>query len=202
MMVHGRPLHRSVANAARADHIYYRHQQDLQIEHQRPPLDIGAVEGNLFGYGQVIAAIHLRPAGDAGHQCIHPRFSSQPDEIVLVEQGRSWSDKCHMANQHAPELRDFIKAALAKKPADRRQPLRGIFEQMRRDGGRIDRHCAKLRHQENLFVPADPFGPVYCRPSRRQRDGKKYPNCERQRQRQGHKNGYDIDCAFQGSVHG
>ncbi len=81
-------------------------------------LKIIFIEFNLDGYRKFIAPMNLGPSGEAGGEKMDPLFRSQGDKIILIEQGGPRPDKTHVAAQNTQELRKFIKAGFAEKPAD------------------------------------------------------------------------------------
>jgi hypothetical protein len=82
------------------------------------------------------------------------------DKIILIEQGRAWTDNTHVTHKDAPKLGEFVETGSAKEIADGGQIGSWIREQMRRKLGGISPHTAKLGHKEQLVILAHTLRPV------------------------------------------
>ncbi len=145
----------SVRDAVAAQHAQGREAQDTRIAPERLVLQIPRIQRHFLRYGQLIAAIDLRPAGQAGAQGVDVGLGAQCDQVVLVVQRRARADPAHFAAQNVPELRQFIQAAAAQKTADGGEPLFGALQQMRGHFGRVDAHAAELGHAKQHVVAPD-----------------------------------------------
>ena len=70
---------------------------------------------DLYGDGEYVPAVHLRPAGDTGDKHMDALFCSQLYQVILVVQRRPRTDKAHVAFQDAPQLRELIEAEPSQK---------------------------------------------------------------------------------------
>ena len=114
---------------------------DLEIERQRPVLDVVQVELDALFERRVAApAVHLRPAGDAGLDLV-PQHVLRDAVLELFDEERPLgprADDGHVAAQHVPELRQLVEvepaqpAADASSPADRRRAPRSARSRPRR----------------------------------------------------------------------
>lgn len=131
-------------------------------------MQIPGIQFHLAGDGYVIAAINLRPTGDAWRQRMRARLGAQGDLIVLIKQRRPRPDDRHLAPDDVDQLRQLIQTALAQEITDRRQERLRVRHQMRRQLRGIRSHGAELQHVEMRVVRADPVRDVINRPLRRQ----------------------------------
>ena len=99
-----------------------RHPNDAQVEPEAPVLDIPDVALHTTLHlpqltGLTAEARHLCPAGDTGldevaHHILVYQF------VVLFRMGqhvRPWSHDAHVADQHVPELWQFVDVGLANE---------------------------------------------------------------------------------------
>ena len=100
--------------------------QYLDVEQKGPALHVFEIQCDLVRDRQVVATVYLRPAGQSGNQMVNAPLRSQFCQVVLVEQGRPWSDKTHVTPQDTPDLRQFIQAAASQEATYRRQMRLGI----------------------------------------------------------------------------
>src|SRR4051794_2271018 len=99
----------SVTPAARrtlvrpADERERRPQEDAQVEHRRPVLDVPDVELDPLCPGQGGTAVDLRPPRDSG---LHLEAAPLPRRVLLhlVAKRRPRPDDAHLAAQDVPEL--------------------------------------------------------------------------------------------------
>ena len=86
-------------------------------------LEIVAIEHHFIGQRNLIAAIDLRPPGQARQQGVNTLLGSQRNQIVLIEQCGPWADDAHIATQNIPQLGEFIQTAAPQETAHRGQPI-------------------------------------------------------------------------------
>ena len=135
-------------------------------------LHIVAVEFRLFVDLQLVAAVDLRPAGQAGADVIGAVFVPLGQQVILVPQRRARADDRHVPHKDVPELGQLVKAGLAQKMPHPRDILIRILEQM--SGhivGGIDPHGAEFEDVEVLFMDAHPLLLEENRPRRIHLDG-------------------------------
>src|SRR6185436_17404814 len=98
-----------------------RPRQDRKVEAQRAVLDVPDVELDALGPGELRAAVHLRPAREAG-----PEVEPMPLVLVvlldLVAQRRPRADDAHVAAQHVPQLWELVDRGSPQDAADTRDP--------------------------------------------------------------------------------
>src|SRR5438105_1858729 len=82
----------------------YRADQDLQVEPDRPMINVLEVHSNPVGeLSHFVATIHLPKARNSR---LHTQLSHLPEFVLLVLRWkrRSWSHETHVAFEHTPEL--------------------------------------------------------------------------------------------------
>lgn len=79
------------------------------------------VQGHLLRNRQFISPIDLGPTGKAWNETMYTCHGPGLYQVVLIEERRPGADEAHVSAQDAPELGQFVQAALAKKGADRCQ---------------------------------------------------------------------------------
>ena len=87
-----------------SQHFHQRQPQNANVKPQRLPVQILHVQLDFVRNRQLITPIHLRPAGQARHQRMHTLLSAQFNQVVLIEQGRAWPHKAHVAYQNARQM--------------------------------------------------------------------------------------------------
>ena len=92
--------------------------KDLQVEEEGAVVEIIFVKVNLDGDGQFIPSVDLGPAGKTRGEDMYAFLGSQCDEVILVEQRRSRTDKAHVPFQYTDELRQLVEARFAEEFAD------------------------------------------------------------------------------------
>src|SRR5660398_211954 len=96
--------------------------QDAQVKPHRLIVHIPGVQCELLFPGESVAAVYLRPPGNAG-------FDVMPPELLPRVEGKEFheewarTDKAHIAFENVPELGEFVQAALAKASAQAGEPL-------------------------------------------------------------------------------
>ena len=102
------PINSLMLDASADDDLYRGHDQNSQIEKEALTLKIFGVEGDLMRDRQLVSAIYLSPACEPRQQQVHTVRRACSNEVVLIEQSRSWAYETHVSLQYAPELRQFI----------------------------------------------------------------------------------------------
>jgi hypothetical protein len=113
------------------------------------------VVGGLLGVVQIVAPMHLGPAGEARGQRMHPWFAHRMQGL-LVAQGRARAHQAHVTAHDAPQLGQFVQAGAAQPAAQRRQMAFRIGQQVSGHRGCAHPHAAELGHQKGLALPPDP----------------------------------------------
>src|SRR5688500_9096375 len=103
--------------------LHERQPHDLEVEHDRPVLDVvEVVLDALLDRGVAAPAIDLRPAGQPGldlvaqHVLRHALLELLDEERALGPR----ADQRHVAAEDVPELRDLAQVGAAQELADRR----------------------------------------------------------------------------------
>src|SRR5660397_31778 len=96
--------------------------QDAQVKPHRLIVHIPGVQCELLFPGESVAAVYLRPPGNAGFDVMPPELLPRVEGKVFHEE---WArtDKAHIAFENVPELGEFVQAALAKASAQAGEPL-------------------------------------------------------------------------------
>ncbi len=139
---------------------------DVEVEAQGLAGEVLGVHADLFGDAEVVTAVDLGPAGEAGGEFVDAVLGAQFDEVVLVEERGAGADDAHVTLKDAPELGELVEGGPAEEGADGGEPGGGIVQQVRRDFGGVGAHGAELGHAEDAVVAADAVGPVDDWPKR------------------------------------
>src|SRR3954470_16171080 len=112
---------RGLRRALPRQHHGDRLQQDLEVEHRRPGVDVLEVELHPAIEVDVVPPADLPEAGEAG---LHGQAPALPALVLghLLGNRRPGAHQAHVPPQHVPELRQLVEAEAAKEPADRRHP--------------------------------------------------------------------------------
>src|SRR5215218_3826746 len=183
-----------VASEQRRD----RHQDDLQVEPERPVLDVVVVPLDpVVERGLPAQPLHLRPAGQTGLDAMAVAVAVDvllegADEVRAL---RARPDDRHVAAQDVEELRQLVERQAAHDLADARAAVvaldaAGGEARLRHEllgGGRRDPHRAELEHVELAAVETDAALAVEDRAGRAQAHGEReYAERKREdQQRQG-----------------
>lgn len=120
-------------------------------------LDVLHVQQNLLARQQVVAAGHLRQAGEAGAhlRAVAPSVDALLE--LLAERGAlgPGPDEGHIPLDDVPELRDLVQARLAHELAERRDAGVVALRPLRAAALRVDVHGAELVDPEGLPALAD-----------------------------------------------
>jgi len=98
----------------------------------------------------------LRPPRHAGRHAM-ARLVSRHLELELLDEVRALRSRTHerhLADEHIPELREFIEAQLPEHLANSRHPL-VVQDVPSHIGVTVNPHGAELQHVEELPVAAD-----------------------------------------------
>ena len=109
-----------------------RTEEALAVEKETLTLYVFAVEGRLHGDFQFVAAVDLRPAGQAHGHVVCTVLVTFCNQVVLVPQRRTRADNAHGPLENVEHLREFIEASLAQEPAHLGNPLLGVAQLMGR----------------------------------------------------------------------
>src|ERR1044071_4888361 len=105
----------------RPQDLEHRHRQDLQIQPQRPVLDVVVVPLDAIAQrGLAAEAVDLGPAGDAGLDAVAVAVAAdvgleQLDELRAL---RARAHQRHVAAQDVEELRQLVEGRAAQQPPD------------------------------------------------------------------------------------
>ena len=131
----------------------YCAEEAFAVEGKAHVLDVFAVVGGFYGYRQLVAAVYLRPAGEAREYIVGAVFVALGYKVLLVPERGTRADDGHFARCYAPDLRQFIEREFTKPSAAFRYPSFRIVQHMRRHVcWRICVHSAEFRHHESRFV--------------------------------------------------
>src|SRR5207248_10847864 len=153
--------------------------EDPQVEEGRAVLDVPDVELDPLRPGQHSAAVHLRPAGDAG---LHVEPVPLPFVVLLdlVAQRRSWPDHAHLATDDVPELWQLVERELAQEPARARDTgVVAVDGEPGADCLGTDDHRPQLEELEVGAVPAHARLAIEDRPAVLELDGERSEREER-----------------------
>jgi RNA-directed DNA polymerase len=88
--------------------------QNADVEPQRLTSQVFHIQLHFYRNRQLVAAVHLCPAGESRNQFVNTLLSAQLNQVVLIEQGRARPDKTHVTYQDAPQLRQLVQTAFAQ----------------------------------------------------------------------------------------
>ena len=125
-----------------------------------------------------VAAVDLRPAGDAGKHLVASRLTRRVPIQILDEQ-RPRADQTHVTAHHVPELRQLIETQCAQHAAERGEPL-GIRLELSRTVP-LERHRAELVEPERSCAKPRPLLGEDHRAAERRGDAKRYERDDRHR---------------------
>ena len=143
-----------------------RHQDDVEVEQDRPVLDVEQVVLDaaldlLFGVGLAAPAVDLRPAGDARLHAVAREVAVDDLVVELVRRlrlnrVRARPDERKVAlEDDVEELRQFVEAGLADETPDAGHARVALGDELRRVGvGVAGIHRAELVDVDQLVVEA------------------------------------------------
>src|SRR5277367_2197894 len=149
--------------------------KQLQVRPERSTAHVFEIKLGLFGFNaDLVKSIELI-ARDNGKDLLfiaeyQRRHSGDAGTILQVQtfvmrQFRAWPDQTHVASQHIPELRQFVKFMTAQKYANGRNPGVASYRN-RRPWRTLYSHRAKFIERKFFPVPACPALPEECRTGR------------------------------------
>src|SRR5262249_22586455 len=107
------PASRSDSVRARvAEYAHERQRDDLEVEAQRPVLDVVEVVLDAAIERRVPAeSVDLRPAGHAGLHVMtqHVARDLRAELIDVLRTFGPWADETHVADEHVPQLRQLVE---------------------------------------------------------------------------------------------
>ncbi len=181
-----------------------RDREDVEVQHQRPVLDVVQVAIDAFAdLGGIIdftaPAIDLRPAGDARLDLVAGEISVDDlvPELVArmgVHGMRARAHEREFAAQHVEELRQFVDGSLADEPSDPRDARIVLGNDL--PGVRIGHlviHRAELQHLDDLVVEAVAALAEDDRPLAFQPDGDRRRDHQRRKQKQRERRDHDVE---------
>ena len=139
------------ADAFTFEDLNQRHKEDLDVKPETAVVNIPHIEGEFFLPGERVAAVHLRPAGDAGaHFMSACLFWGVAVEVL--HQQRAWTHQAHVTFEHVEELRQLIQAGGAQEAPKAGEAL--LVGQQVTIGIAQVAHGAELVESEQLAVQA------------------------------------------------
>ena len=140
-------------HAVALEHANERTKKTLAVEKETLTLYVFAVECRLHGDFQFVAAVDLRPAGQAHGHVVCTVLVAFFNQVVLVPQCRTRADNAHGPLENVEHLREFIETSLAEEPAHLGNPLLGVAQFVRRGVlGGVGAHGAELVDVKMLLV--------------------------------------------------
>ena len=117
-LVGRRPVRLRPAQLLAGDRQVQRAPQDAQVDREAGVAQVPGIEGDPLVDAQPIAAVDLRPAGDAGRK--RDRLGDPLPQVARREGPRA--DERHLAAQHVDELRQLVEPRAPQDAPDRRGP--------------------------------------------------------------------------------
>src|SRR4051795_11213137 len=187
-----------------AEHGPERHQQDLDVEPERPVLDVVVVPLDAVAErGLAAQAVNLGPAGDPGLDAVAVAVAV---DVVLEQPGEvrtlgTWADQAHVALEHVQQLRQRVERGAAQEGAEARaavvalNPAGGGVRRQVRHRERLGRgaHGAELAHLELTAVEAVARLAEEDRPADREQRPERQQAEDRQRDQQEHAGNQAVD---------
>ena len=124
---------------------------DPGIEEEGEMLDVPDVEGQAIGPVEIVAAIDLGPAGEAGADAMAKLFALGVIRQIANEQGAR-SHEAHVAAEDVDQLRQLVQAGGAEEGAESGGAL-GIGEHAAVGGG-LGEHRTEFHEREGGAVEA------------------------------------------------
>ena len=101
-------------------HLESSHPEDAEIERDRLPVQILAIEFHFDRNGKLVATIYLCPSGKSWDKLVNATVGPQGNQISLVEERRAGPHEALVSHEYAKELRQLIEARPAEESAKRR----------------------------------------------------------------------------------
>ena len=107
---------------------------------------------------EIIPAVHLRPAAQAGTHVVGPVLIPQGDQVILIPQGGSWADQGHFSLEDIPQLGQLVQTGHTQETPHRRN-ITGRARQIVGGHvvGRIGTHGAEFINAEQFLVHPHPL---------------------------------------------
>lgn len=109
--------HRSLGTLVDAfsfQHLQHGHPEYFHIQPEGDVIYVVDVQLKLAGPADAVAAVHLRPASDAGPDLVAAVLLFGVEGQVFQQQ-RPWANDAHVSLQYIVQLRQFIQRSLADK---------------------------------------------------------------------------------------
>src|SRR5690242_5190786 len=160
-----------------------------QVQRHGAVCDPLEVVRQLFGHRRLVAAAHLREAGEAG-----PNDEALPVRGQLVRQlgeeprtDRPRADEGHVAAEHVPELRNLVELRRLQPPAERRVLRLGPADELGAEVGAepglgVRPERPELDDREEVPVPTDTLAAIEDRPAVAREDEERDRGGERQQE--------------------
>src|SRR5262249_8379105 len=107
-----------LVRAPRRQNHRHRAEQDLDVEAERPSIDVSEIQTHPVLEVHAVAAGDLPEAGDSR---LHGEAPALPALVLLdlLRDRRARPDEAHVALEHVPELRQLVDGEAPDPPADR-----------------------------------------------------------------------------------
>ena len=129
------------------------HPENLDIEPERPVVDVPDIVFEFFLPADGIATIDLRPAGDAGAHLVAAGLFRRV-AVEVFHQQRARPDQAHVALEDVEQFGEFVEAGGAQEFAEGGQAL-VVGEQVPLRVALVG-HGAELVHGERFTMHAGP----------------------------------------------
>src|SRR6266478_5432755 len=154
--------------ASSAQHRGKRLEQDLEVQAQRPVLDIGEVKLQPLREREIAPAGDLPQAGQTRLDAETLALDALVEEIHVPNRHGTRTDEAHLTGQHVEDLGELVEAAAAQGTSDARDPrivgdledgARGLVQvlDLRLSSIGILHHRAELQHSKAALAAADPL---------------------------------------------
>ena len=97
--------------------------QYFQVKFKRSMLQVIIFEIDFLGNRQVISPVYLGPPSDSGNERVNAPLCPQFDQVVLIIQSRTGTNKTHVALENTYNLRQFIQTIFSEFFSDRGKVL-------------------------------------------------------------------------------
>src|SRR5882672_7752481 len=193
---------RLISGLVRASSAQYRRnrlEEDLEIQPQRPVLDVVEIQLQPLGERELAPSGDLPQAGETRLHAEALALDALVEEIHVPQRHGARPDEAHLTGQHVEELRKLVEAAATQEAARSRDPrvvgdledgARGLAQvlELRLSPAGVFHHRPELHHPEAPLVEADPLLHEEDRAGRVALDGQgdEAEYREQQREHEGH----------------
>ncbi len=160
-------------------------------------VDVPDVEGEALLPADLVAPVHLGPAGEAGPDGVAAVLGGRVAADVRHRQGPG-PDEAHLASEHVPQLGQLVEAERPEEPAQSGEAL--LVGQELAVGVALVRHRAELDHLEGLGVAAEPSLAEQHRAAHLEAHEDGHHHQDRQAEQQPGRRHRDVDRPFQGGA--